>query len=49
MKQFADVNTSRGAPMGRSLDDTPKSIQLFKVRLCPQGYDDGGGLLGTHS
>ena len=46
MKQFNDVNTSRGAPMGRpsyfALDDTPKSIQLFQVRLCPQGYDDGG-------
>ena len=46
MKQFADVNSTYGAPMGRpnarGLDDTPKSIQLFQVRLCPQGYDDGG-------
>ncbi len=50
MKQFYDVNSSRGAPMGRpnalSLDDTPKSIQLFQVRLCPQGYDDGGAYWG---
>ena len=53
MKQFRDVNSSRGAPMGRpnalALDDTPKSIQLFQVRLCPQGYDDGGAYWGhTH-
>lgn len=53
MKQFYDVNTSRGAPMGRpnalSLDDSPKSIQLFQVRLCPQGYDDGGAYWGLDS
>lgn len=51
MKQFRDVNSSRGAPMGRpnalALDDTPKSIQLFQVRLCPQGYDDGGAYWGS--
>lgn len=50
MKQFKDVDTSRGAPMGRpnalSLDDSPKSIRLFKVRLCAQGYDDGGAYWG---
>lgn len=50
MKQFSDVNTFRGAPMGRphahTLDDTPKSIQLFRVRLCAQGYDDGGAYWG---
>lgn len=50
MKQFRDVNTSRGAPMGRpnalGLDDTPKSIKLFQVRLCSQGYDDGGAYWG---
>ena len=50
MKQFADVNSTYGAPMGRpnalALDDTPKSIQLFQVRLCPQGYDDGGAYWG---
>ena len=50
MKQFRDVNTSRGAPMGRpnalALDDTPKSTQLFRVGLCSQGYDDGGAYWG---
>ena len=50
MKQFYDVNTARGAPMGRPyalvLDDKPKSIQLFQVNLCAQGYDDGGAYWG---
>ena len=50
MKQFSDVNTSRGAPMGRphaiALDDAPKSIRLFQVNLCAQGYDDGGAYWG---
>lgn len=50
MKQFKDVNSDRGAPMGRpnalALDNTPKSIKLFKVRLCSQGYDDGGAYWG---
>ena len=50
MKQFRDVNSSRGAPMGRpnalALDNTPKSIQLFRVGLCSQGYDDGGAYWG---
>ena len=50
MKQFYDVNSSRGAHMGRpnalSLDDTPKSIQLFQVNIDPGGYDDGGAYWG---
>src|SRR5678815_4892810 len=50
MKQFNNVNSSRGAPMGRpnalALDNTPKSIQLFRVGLCSQGYDDGGAYWG---
>lgn len=50
MKQFSDVNTSRGAPMGRpnalALDDTPKSIKLFQVNLDAGGYDDGGAYWG---
>lgn len=50
MKQFKDVNSSRGAPMGRphahNLDVTPKSVRLFKVRVCSQGYDDGGAYWG---
>lgn len=51
MKQFNDVNTSRGAPMGRPhahwLDDEPKSIRLFRVNICSQGYDDGGAYWGS--
>ena len=50
MKQFYDVNTSRGAPIGRphapTLDDTPKSIQLFQVNIDSCGYDDGGAYWG---
>lgn len=50
MKQFNDVDTSRGAPMGRphthTLDHTLKSIKLFRVRICSQGYDDGGAYWG---
>ena len=50
MKQFKDVNCSRGAPMGRphahNLDVTPKSVRLFKVRLDSGGYDDGGAYWG---
>lgn len=50
MKQFSDVNSKYGAPMGRRpdrpLSDDPKSIKLFRVRLCPQGYDDGGAYWG---
>lgn len=53
MKQFSDVNSSRGAPMGRpnalALWTTPKSIQLFRVGLCSQGYDDGGAYWGLAS
>lgn len=50
MKQFKDVNTSRGAPLGRpnalALDDTPKSIKLFQVSIDSGGYDDGGAYWG---
>lgn len=52
-KQFKDVITKYGAPMGRPemgyLDtETPKSIQLFKVRLDSGGYDDGGAYWGLN-
>ena len=51
MKQFNDVNARYGAPMGRPharwLDDEPKSIRLFKVRLDSGGYDDGGAYWGS--
>ena len=48
-KQFPEVNSSRGAPMGRStssLGETPKGVRLFKVRLDSGGYDDGGAYWG---
>ena len=35
-----------GRPHAIALDDTPKSIRLFKVRICAQGYDDGGAYWG---
>lgn len=51
MKQFYDVDSSRGAPMGRphaiALDDSPKSITLFQVNLDSGGYDDGGAYWGN--
>ena len=50
MKQFPDVNSKYGAPMGRpqtyNLVDTPKSSRLFKVNLDSGGYDDGGAYWG---
>jgi hypothetical protein len=44
-KQFPDVSSRYGAPMGRStspLDCAPRSVRLFRVRLDAGGYDDGG-------
>lgn len=50
MKQFADVSSARGAPMGRrsapDLDSAPRSVRLFAVRLDSGGYDDGGAYWG---
>ena len=51
MKQFNDVNNSRGAPMGRHSfgqihDSGPHSIRLFRVNLDSGGYDDGGAYWG---
>lgn len=50
-KQFADVNCSRGAPMGRPvyLGDrrAPYKFRIFRVRPCGGGdYDDGGAYWG---
>ena len=47
MKQFNDVNTSRGAPMGRHCfgqqhEVNRRSVRLFRVNLDSGGYDDGG-------
>ena len=49
-KQFADVSSRYGAPMGRSttgtLSDEPRSVSLFRVKLDSGGYDDGGAYWG---
>lgn len=50
-RQFEQVNTTYGAPMGRRdsghLDTAePKNIRLFKVNLDNGGYDDGGAYWG---
>lgn len=51
-KQFEDVSSRYGAPMGRresrSIDTSaPRSVRLFRVRLGADGYDDGGAYWGT--
>jgi hypothetical protein len=52
-KQFEDVSSARGAPMGRAsygalkLPSLPHgSIELFKVRFVDGDYDDGGAYWG---
>lgn len=47
-KQFHDVSSLRGAPMGRAdLHEPPQSkVRLFRVRLDAGGYDDGGAYWG---
>lgn len=51
MKQFTDVNSQYGAPMGRATyhgdSEAPYKFRLFKVRLNSGGYDDGGAYWGT--
>lgn len=51
-KQFNDVNSRRGAPMGRRekghLETSdPRTVRLFQVRLDSGGYDDGGAYWGN--
>lgn len=53
MKQFNDVNSQYGAPMGRQGHGLPchtegegRTIRLFRVRLDSGGYDDGGAYWG---
>lgn len=49
MKQFPDVSSRYGAPMGRHgspLGEGPRSVRLFRVRLNSGGYDDGGAYWG---
>lgn len=48
-KQFPDVNSAYGAPVGRVEKGTPqapKSVRVFRVRLNSGGYDDGGAYWG---
>jgi hypothetical protein len=50
-KQFPDVESSRGAPMGRmrygiASAQPPHSVRLFIVRIDSGGYDDGGAYWG---
>lgn len=49
-RQFEDVHSRRGAPMGRKQYGTPArcegKIRLFRVRLDNGGYDDGGAYWG---
>lgn len=50
-KQFNQVNTRYGAPMGRPDSgyisvDVPRSIRLFRVNLDSGGYDYGGAYWG---
>lgn len=48
MAQFAKVNTSYGAPMGRAdTGATPaQKVRVFRVKLDSGGYDDGGAYWG---
>ena len=51
-RQFSKVASQHGAPMGRASYGSipecfPRSVQLFRVNLDSQGYDDGGAYWGT--
>lgn len=51
VKQFENVNCSRGAPMGRASFGTLSeasdcSLKVFRVTLNTGGYDDGGAYWG---
>lgn len=49
-KQFVEVNSTYGAPMGRRdfgpMPDHGRTIRVFRVRLDVGGYDDGGAYWG---
>lgn len=49
-KQFPDVSSRYGAPMGRSSFGIPENsegkIRVFRVNLDSGGYDDGGAYWG---
>lgn len=50
VKQFVNMDCSRGAPMGRWTYNkfrlVARSIRCFKVNLDTGGYDDGGAYWG---
>ena len=53
-RQFDRVNCRFGAPMGRcdtvpALDETRRTVRLFRVNLDSGGYDDGGAYWGLPS
>lgn len=49
-KQFSEVSSRYGAPMGRTDFGTPEhaqcKIRVFRVKLDSWGYDDGGAYWG---
>lgn len=49
-RQFSDVNSTRGAPMGRvewkGDYEHPYKLRLFQVKMV-DGYDDGGAYWGS--
>lgn len=50
-KQFSEVSSRYGAPMGRRADgfletEVSRFVRLFRVRLDSGGYDDGGAYWG---
>lgn len=50
-KQFKEVNSQYGAPMGRREYNRPptkaRTVRLYRVNLDNGGYDDGGAYWGT--
>ena len=49
--QFSQVNSKRGAPMGRVstgvvAESIPRTVRLFKVDIDSRGYDNGGAYWG---
>ena len=49
-KQFSDVSSKYGAPMGRRsvVTDAAAKVKLFRVRMVDGDYDDGGAYWGGY-
>jgi hypothetical protein len=49
-KQFSDVSSKYGAPMGRRsyCGEPTAKVHLFRVRLVGGDYDDGGAYWGGY-